>query len=139
MEEPIGYSSGHSAKAQSSTFDELPVGGGKGPHQYNEIEESTSRKSAKVVQEEHQPPPVHGLKAKNSEVFEDDDRPIKPKATPSYMDKDPMLENDMGGMDSNTGGSGMPVEKFPPGQHPLEGIAGFLELPTPEPLTAKNR
>lgn len=35
--------------------------------------------------------------------------------------------------------TGMPLETFPPGQHPLEGVPNFANLATPEPLTIKSR
>jgi centrosomal protein CEP104 len=63
-----------------------------------------------------------------------DDRPIKPKSNMDYNDRDPTVETNDDGMNT-----GMPTEKFPVGEHPLEGIPGFLDLPTPEQLTIKSR
>jgi len=31
------------------------------------------------------------------------------------------------------------VERFLPGEHPLEGVPNFLELPSPEPLIRKAK
>lgn len=35
--------------------------------------------------------------------------------------------------------TGMPLENFAPGQHPLEGVPNLANLPTPEQLTIKSR
>jgi cell division septum initiation protein DivIVA len=67
-----------------------------------------------------------------------DDRPIKPKPQMDYNDRDP---NNNDNINNNNDGNdtGMPVETFPVGEHPLEGVKGFLDLPTPEQLTIKSR
>jgi hypothetical protein len=59
------------------------------------------------------------------------DRPIKPKANTDYNDRDPMIEaEDV---------TAVPVESFPPGHHPLEGIKDFMELSSPESLNTLSR
>lgn len=65
------------------------------------------------------------------------DRVIRPKNT-SY-------EEALGGIDDdpNTfkqgGNAPKPAEQFPPGEHPLEDVANFLTLPSPEALAKKSR
>jgi cell division septum initiation protein DivIVA len=73
-----------------------------------------------------------------------DDRPIKPKAQMDYNDRDPNNNDNINNSNNNNDGgdamgTGMPVETFPVGEHPLEGVKGFLDLPTPEQLTIKSR
>ena len=63
---------------------------------------------------------------------EDDARPIKPKATISYNDHDPEEAYDNDESDPRR-------EAFPPGQHPLEDVPNFSELPSPEELSSKLR
>jgi hypothetical protein len=60
-----------------------------------------------------------------------DTRPIRPKATESYNDPDAFLgEEEVE--------EGFP-EKFPPGQHPLQGVPNFQDLGAPELLRGKSR
>jgi hypothetical protein len=66
---------------------------------------------------------------------DDDDRPIRPKATADYQDQDPDTDPNYGMDNKATNG-----ESFEPGNHPLEGVvANFLELPTPEALLKNPR
>jgi hypothetical protein len=90
-----------------------------------------------------------------------DNRPIKIKApvnfhavsdgnTPGGIGSGG-IEDDGGGINSSNNNNnnvnndplastGMPIERFPIGEHPLENaIQGFLELPTPELLLSKHR
>lgn len=78
---------------------------------------------------------VDDVYSHNSAPLDGDDRPIRPKPVTDYNDRDPVIE------ENNEGplGTGMPKESFPVGEHPLEGIPGFLDLPTPEPLSIKSR
>jgi hypothetical protein len=64
-----------------------------------------------------------------------DDRPIRPKPQVDYNDRDPIVDQG----DDGSAGTGMPKESFPVGEHPLEGIPGFLDLPTPELLSIKSK
>jgi len=63
------------------------------------------------------------------------ERPIKPKAN--------IYEDDLiGGIDDDPNNfrsgkqTSKPIEQFPEGQHPLEGVPGFQTMPSPEPLSA---
>jgi len=75
------------------------------------------------------------------------DRPILPKK-PSMMMMSEYEDNSTNNSNVNStadlpGGNanstGMPVESFAPGDHPLEGIANYADLPTPEQLSTLNR
>lgn len=55
---------------------------------------------------------------------DEDGRPIRPKQNPTYNDRDPDLENDVA--------VAQPAAVFPPGQHPLQDVPNFAELPEPE-------
>jgi centrosomal protein CEP104 len=59
-----------------------------------------------------------------------DNRPIRPKAQPGYNDPDPLV-GDNQAMERE--------EYFPPGEHPLEGVDNFHELPPPEDLSGKSK
>lgn len=59
------------------------------------------------------------------------ERPIKLKAVVDYS-----IAGDEEAYLANTNAA---VEKFPPGQHPLEGVPNFIELPTPEAIVGKSR
>ena len=60
-----------------------------------------------------------------------DSRPIKPKQQMAYNDFDPEVD---GGVVDNE-----PQESFAEGEHPLDGVPGFVELPVPEELVSKAR
>jgi hypothetical protein len=64
-----------------------------------------------------------------------EDRPIRPKAQTDYNDRDPIVDQG----DDSSMGTGMPSESFPVGEHPLEGVPGCLDLPTPELLSIKSK
>jgi hypothetical protein len=74
----------------------------------------------------------------NSDPYEEDDdrpimeRPIRPKARVDYNDIDPTIETE-------AAAPAVPTESFPPGQHPLEDVPNFQDLPTPEQLTIKSK
>lgn len=84
------------------------------------------------------PPSVRRMSAKPDvedeyeDYPEDDARPIKPKASTFYNDRDP--EEGYDDVESDAKG-----EAFPPGQHPLENVPNFSELPLPEDLSSKSR
>lgn len=69
------------------------------------------------------------------------ERPIRPTGSSAYMDAA------VGGIDDDPnafqGGGGIPTKKsmdhFPPGEHPLEGVPNFSDLPAPEGLSGKSR
>lgn len=67
------------------------------------------------------------------DVNNEQDRPIKPKISGSYTDE----ESDQ--QTAYKPAAGAQAESFPPGSHPLEGVSGALELPSPEVLTGKAR
>jgi centrosomal protein CEP104 len=81
-------------------------------------------------------PPRSGIASAPETLLPDGDRPIRPKAQPTYMDQDPLAGAAAPVADF---GSGNDVETFPPGQHPLQGIANFAELPAPESLQGNLR
>eukprot|EP00981_Chlorochromonas_danica_P010681 scaffold3335_cov234-Ochromonas_danica.AAC.7 len=94
-----------------------------------------ARKPSRMIEEEEAVGEPE-VRISYSDALDDDaDRPIRPKAQMTYDDKDPSVDD--GG--DGAGGTGMPLERFPPGEHPLEGIPGFMDLPTPEMLTAPTR
>lgn len=100
--------------------DDQPVGGHSG------------KKIVKVEPLYHDD--VHDHHYSNSEDVDNglpNERPIRPKANADYNDRDPLIE------DADTVVA--PVESFPPGQHPLEGIKDFNELPSPESLNTLSR
>jgi hypothetical protein len=68
-------------------------------------------------------------------LLPDGDRPIRPKAQPTYTDQDPLA----GAAAPGASSGGNDAETFPPGQHPLQGIANFADLPVPESLQSKFR
>jgi hypothetical protein len=75
-----------------------------------------------------------------SDQFEDGERPIRPKQTTDYNDRDPEIEP----MGTNLSFRSLlspfpgrvenPSPSFPAGQHPLDGVPNLGELPTPEDL-----
>jgi hypothetical protein len=65
--------------------------------------------------------------------FDGEDRPIRPKSEQDYNDNDPD-NGDEGDFNSSNN-----REEFPRGQHPLEGVDHFKDLPSPEELTGKSR
>lgn len=136
--------------------DDIPVGGGGGgplsPHSgstpragdnvhgkkvakveeyhldnYDKAHAKGSGSKSKAHAKAHNPYPDEGS--------DDDDRPIRPKNTFDYNDRDPVVEADGGPSNADEGSK----ERFAPGQHPLEGVAGFDELPAPESLAGKAR
>eukprot|EP01039_Chlorochromonas_danica_P000180 gene180-190_t len=141
-EEAVGEPEVRITPRGAVNIDDLPVGGkgGKAPMARLESFNSSGKKAVKVETVEHpgfesSSPPLKGA-ANYSDALDDDaDRPIRPKAQMTYDDKDPSVDD--GG--DGAGGTGMPLERFPPGEHPLEGIPGFMDLPTPEMLTAPTR
>jgi hypothetical protein len=124
--------------------DDIPVGGYEPPSR-GRVADPYERDD--VTHEEnnfHDPAPAvksgNKKKAIREEVQDyaldaDGDRPIRPKAQQNYLDVDPENPSSNGaGLDADNA-----AEIFPPGQHPLEGIPNFPELPAPEPLASKNR
>jgi hypothetical protein len=68
------------------------------------------------------------------------DRPIRPKASTTYSDMDPALGESEDAADRERGGAGGgALERFPPGQHPLEGVSNLADLGSPEELAGKSR
>lgn len=63
------------------------------------------------------------------------DRPIRPKNNEYYNDQDPDQEN----YEEKILNTDQPKEDFPQGEHPLEGIPQYSDLPTPEPLSLLSR
>lgn len=98
-------------------------------------EPSSGKKAVKVEAYN----PSYGQSSGGYEEYEDntnllsEDRPIKPKVSLDYNDSDPTVDGG-GGNAPN-----LPLEKFPAGDHPLEGVKNFLELPTPEQLTTLSK
>lgn len=81
------------------------------------------------------PPPEQFLEDDGGDLME---RPIRTKAKVDYSTADDGTMN--GGGDSDPlASTGMPMERFPPGQHPLEGVPNCYDLQTPEALTLKAR
>lgn len=77
---------------------------------------------------------TRGIRSSSDEILYDGDRPIRPKAEENYLDQDPNAPTEYP-VSVNRGGD----DNFGPGQHPLEGIPNFQELPAPEPLQGKYR
>lgn len=118
--------------ARGMNVDDMQVGPSQG---------GVSGSAKKVVKVEAYIPPGHDdeTNANNNDYdsnYDDDsnlpimERPIRPKATVDYNDPDPAL---------NEQAPAVPTETFAPGQHPLEGIPGCVDFPTPEPLTTLSR
>lgn len=70
-------------------------------------------------------------------ISQDDgeDRPIRPKSLNNYDDVDPNGNNEELLYHSNANSN----ESFPRGQHPLEGVTNYLDLPSPEELSGKSK
>ena len=121
-----GHARKNSARGGMNNVDDIQVGPGAS--------------GKKVVKVEAYVPPGHeedNYQDYGNASQEDDDsnlplmeRPIRPKANVDYNDPDPAL---------NEQAPPVPTETFAPGQHPLEGIPGFVDLPTPEPLNTLSR
>jgi hypothetical protein len=118
------------------------LGPGAGGYGNYSSEGAPNRKPVKV--EAYDNPAFHdpiGHQPVSDEPVDDDshldvmERPIRPKVIPSEFYDDSLPP----GADGGGGGTGMPVERFAPGEHPLEGVPNFLDLPTPEQLTTLNR
>ena len=62
-----------------------------------------------------------------------DTRPIRPKATDKYDDRDPEVDPD------GYGDKGEDGVTFPPGQHPLQGVSNLADLPPPEEIRGTNK
>ena len=62
-----------------------------------------------------------------------DTRPIRPKATDKYDDRDPEVDPD------GYGDKGEDGVTFPPGQHPLQGVSNLADLPPPEDVRGTNK
>jgi hypothetical protein len=62
-----------------------------------------------------------------------DTRPIRPKATNKYDDRDPEVDPD--GYDAKDDRG----QNFPAGEHPLEGVSNLADLPAPEELRGANK
>lgn len=73
-----------------------------------------------------------GISSLPEEVLPNGDRPIRPKAEENYMDMDPDVPSEYPEPVGN-------AESFGAGDHPLEGVPNFHELPAPEPLQGKYR
>jgi len=69
------------------------------------------------------------------ELLPGGDRPIRPKQRSYAEDKDVTL----GEVYDDEPPSRFREENFPPGQHPLEGVANIADLPSPEDLQGKAR
>lgn len=137
--------------AHVKNVDEVVVGPGMGPgaggYGNYSSEGAPNRKAVKV--EAYDNPAYHdtiGHQPVPNDPVDDDshldvmNRPIRPKVIPSefYDDSLPIGANDDSAAGAG-GGTGMPVERFASGEHPLEGVSGFLDLPTPEQLSTLNR
>ncbi len=131
-----GYEEEISVRRNNGNFmnvDDLPVGG-----------HAETKKKPVKIEAFHHPSfdenagSAHGLPVDYADEEDSHldvmERPIKPKAHADYNDRDPMIEEP-----EPAGGTGMPTESFPVGEHPLEGIQGFLDLPTPEALSIKSK
>mmetsp|Transcript_24759 Transcript_24759/g.41875 ORF Transcript_24759/g.41875 Transcript_24759/m.41875 type:complete len:844 (+) Transcript_24759:164-2695(+) len=103
--------------------DDMVVGGGGGNTGYDhEYEEEHPQRSARndskfAPQYEYED--------------EDDDRPIKPKSNINYNDRDPEVDGE-GDIEESS-------NKFPAGDHPLEGCPNVNDLPEAEELSSKSR
>lgn len=62
-----------------------------------------------------------------------DTRPIRPKATSNYDDRDPEVDPDGYSAKDDSG------QNFPAGEHPLEGLNNLADLPAPEELRGTNK
>ena len=82
--------------------------------------------------------------AKFEEEGGEDDRNI-PYTDRAIRPKNNIYEEAVGGIDDdpNTfkqgGNAPKPAEQFPAGEHPLEDVTNFLNLPSPEALAKKSR
>lgn len=130
---PTSYKS-NSAKAPMN-IDDLPVGGNGDPYDNPDAfpsAASSAKKPIKVEEFHHPSYDSYGSKDQNDDsdlpLME---RPIRPKATVDYNDRDPVVETDV--VDNR------PAEHFAKGEHPLEGVPRFMELAAPEPLSSKSR
>eukprot|EP01035_Chromulina_nebulosa_P021465 gene21465-27803_t len=101
--------------------DDIPVGG----NYSSENKDYSSPKSNRKQYDESDEIVIHN----NVDNNLDSTRPIKPKANLQYDDHD---------VDNNAY-SNNNEERFPPGQHPLEGIDNYAELPAPEQLLGKSK
>ena len=165
-DEKVGYLSARrgepAAAASANAFDEMPAVGaaaaGTAFHP-GESKHSSGKKVAKVEALDHAAydNDVAGGGGDDSyyanDRYEDDsqfqqqqddeshipvvDRVIKPKSN-VYEEIDGGIDDDP---NSFRGGGGAPkaVERFPEGQHPLEGVPNCVNLPPPEALTGKSR
>ena len=73
-----------------------------------------------------------GISSLPEEVLPNGDRPIRPKAEENYLDMDPDVPSEYPEPAGN-------AESFGAGEHPLEGVPNFHELPAPEQLQGKYR
>lgn len=131
--------------------DSIPVGGGGGY-----LDSFSPR--AELEKMNSQPDMGSGKRAVSVELHhnghkddfdvEDDlpvmERPLKPKNQENLyggIDDDPnsfKMEN--GGLGSKQNSyENDNFERFEPGDHPLEGVKGFLDLPAPEEMSSKSR
>jgi hypothetical protein len=127
--------------------DSIPVGGNKNKPASPRVDDyHNAGKKAVRVETMEEPssfqsssPPLKGAGQYSYPEPEDNtdpmNRPIRPKGPPVYDEKDMYGED---GPPAEAG-TGMPTEVFPPGQHPLDGAPGFMDLPTPELLSSKSR
>ena len=120
--------------------DDIVVGGGnKGSYKYEDEGDDLPavRKSPRGGSTSGRPPAAAAVRP--PPVEEDDglsimDRPINPKNVQYGAAGD---DGDDG--NDSSAFTGVAKEQFEPGQHPLEGVSNFLDLPTPEPLIGKAK
>ncbi len=130
------------AKHSQSNVDDITGGNGIGkykepPKDYSGSNINNSNANVQSI-EPYDPGEDGSMSAKGGvgagasmyeEQYDDEDRPIKPKAQLTYDDRDPEIEGDK---------SSAPPAHFEPGQHPLEGVPNCYELPAPESGLSKK-
>mmetsp|Transcript_9912 Transcript_9912/g.8858 ORF Transcript_9912/g.8858 Transcript_9912/m.8858 type:complete len:843 (-) Transcript_9912:96-2624(-) len=103
--------------------DDIPVGG----NYSSENKDYSSPLSNRKQYDESEDIAIHN----NVDNNLDSTRPIKPKANLQYDDTDTNIDNNAYSNNNE--------ERFPPGQHPLEGIDNYADLPAPEQLIGKSK
>lgn len=108
-QQPLHQQSPLQSKGAPLDVDSIPVGGGAGAAMGNRLFEQ----------------------AQDDEYLED--RPIRPKATDDYRDPDPDSKYNEPAPAADMG------DQFPNGEHPLEGVSNFMNLPVPEQVIKHSR
>mgnify|MGYP006077091709 CR=1 FL=1 len=133
---PVNRSGGN-PKGVPLNIDDIPVGAGAAAAVQTQAQnknDTTERKK----RSDNEPVGYNdrGIASSPQEYLPNGDRPIKPKSDNSN-------NQDGQGYDGSTE-ENMPErfreeESFPEGQHPLDGVPNYADLPTPEELSGKSK